>query len=190
MALTAAQLTTLKNDIAANTATIPAGQPWTGSFAGTQVKLVPNTSDGNLAVAGWYNQTASPAFWGWLPLSTPADTGRAIKMSDVGNLTTANSTRLQVSFQIRPDGFVPSSTDDRALFGGLFSVAGAAGTRANLLAIWQRQVTFLEKLLATGTGTQATGDLNSDGSVVSGSPATLAFAGAITGTDVLNARNS
>ena len=105
-------------------------------------------------------------------------------------VTIANSTRLQVSFQVRPNGFAPSVQDDRALFGGLFSVSGAAGTRANLLAAWQRQAAYVEKLFATGTGTQATGDLNSDGSLTVGSPATLSFSGSITGQDVLNALNS
>lgn len=61
MNLTPAQLATLKAAILANTNAIPAGQP----FAGVQVKDVPNNSDGNLAVAGWYNQTAAPQFVVW-----------------------------------------------------------------------------------------------------------------------------
>lgn len=40
--LTPSQLATLKAHIAANTSTIPTGQPWTGSFGGTQVNAVPN----------------------------------------------------------------------------------------------------------------------------------------------------
>jgi hypothetical protein len=70
--LTPAQLTTLKADVAANTNTIPAGQPWTGSFAGMQVKNVPNSGDGNAAIAGWYNLAAAPDFTVWrdLPMDT------------------------------------------------------------------------------------------------------------------------
>lgn len=190
MTLTTAQLQTLKADIAANTSAIPAGQPWTGIYAGVQVKNVPATGDGNVAVAGWYNQPAAPAYWVWQPSSSQTVTGAAVKMSDVGNLTTANSTRLQVSFQIRPNGFTPSAQDDRALFGSLFSVAGASGTRANLLTAWQRQASFVEKLFATGTGAQATGDLNSDGTLTVGAPATLVVIGPVTDGDVENARNS
>lgn len=72
MSLSPAQLAVLKTDILANTATIPAGYPWTGGFAGVQVKDVPNNGDGNFAVAGWYSQVASPAYVVWrdLPMET------------------------------------------------------------------------------------------------------------------------
>jgi hypothetical protein len=63
--LTAAQQAALKADIAANAATIPAGQPWTNGFAGVQVKNVPNTPDGNATLAGFYNQTAAPDYFVW-----------------------------------------------------------------------------------------------------------------------------
>lgn len=46
MPLTAAQLATLKSDVAANNNTIPAGQPWTNAYAGVAVSAVPNTGDG------------------------------------------------------------------------------------------------------------------------------------------------
>jgi len=65
MALTSAQLATLKADIAANTNTIPAGQPWTNSFAGQAINTIPNAGDGNATIAAWYNQTASPAYVVW-----------------------------------------------------------------------------------------------------------------------------
>ena len=64
MSLSPTQQQQLAADIAANANTIPAGQPWTGSFAGVAVSAVPHTADGAFAVAGWYNQTASPAFYG------------------------------------------------------------------------------------------------------------------------------
>ena len=63
MALTAAQLSTLKAHIAANTATIN----------GVQIKDIPYGNDNNIAIAAWYNLTASPDFWGnysAVPLST------------------------------------------------------------------------------------------------------------------------
>lgn len=73
MALTAAQLQTLKTNILANTAVIPAGL---GGFAGSQVKDVPNTGDGNDVVAKWYNLAASPAYLVWNP-ATPIKSIRA-----------------------------------------------------------------------------------------------------------------
>lgn len=65
MPLTPAQLATFKTAILANTGTIPAGFPWSGGFVGTAVNAVPNTSDGNAAVAGWYSQLASPTYLAW-----------------------------------------------------------------------------------------------------------------------------
>lgn len=70
--LTTAQLQAIKADIAANTAVIPAGQPWTNAYAGFQVNAVPNSNDGNATVAGWYNQTASPAYLAWNPTASRA----------------------------------------------------------------------------------------------------------------------
>lgn len=179
--LTTAQLQTLKTNLASNTNTVLI------NGVATAINAVPHGADNAQTIADWYNLTASPGFWVWQAISSLNDTGNAIKMSDVGNLTTANSTRLQVSFQIRPNGFNPANQDDRALFGSLFSVAGASGTRANLLAAWQRQATNVEKLFATGTGTQATGDLNSDGSLTVGSPATLVVVSPISALDIENA---
>ena len=174
----------LKADIAANNNTVLInGQP-------VAIKNVVPSPDNDAAIAAWYNLTAGPAFWAWFNSSSLAAVGMAIKMSDVGNLTTANSTRLQTSFLVRPGGFSPAVQDDRALFGGLFSVAGASGTRANLLAIWQHKVSNAEKLFATGAGTQVTGDLNADGTVTAGAPATLSEEGALTPAEVAAAFSS
>ncbi len=174
MPLTTAQLQTLKTDLAANNNTVLI------NGVATAIKDVPHGSQNAQTIADWYN-LATASTWIWKNNSPLSETGMAIKMSDVGNLTTANSTRLQVSFQIRPGGFNPSLADDRSLFGGLFSVAGASGTRAALLTIWQRLATNAEKLFSTGTGSQATGDLNSDGTVTVGSPATTTINAPITG---------
>jgi len=65
--MTPAQLAALKTHILANTNTV--------TFGGTptQIKDVPNTGDGNYAVAEWYNATTSPAYRVWdtaVPLKT------------------------------------------------------------------------------------------------------------------------
>lgn len=176
MSLSTAQLTTLKADIDAN------------SGPGGDFEGIPNTPDGNQAIAEAYNLQASPDYYVWQMLSSLAETGMALLLSDVSGLTTANSNRIQVSFQVRPNGFEPSLQSDRALFGDVFSVAGASGTRSKLLTAWQRLATRAEKVLkSAGTGTQATG-LNSDGTVTGGDPATLGHEGPIDRFDVENAR--
>lgn len=79
MPLTPAQLPTLAAAIAANTAVLPAGQP----FAGVQVKDVPKNGDGAAQVAWWYNQEAAGPWVVW----------RDLPMADVLNLITfANMT--------------------------------------------------------------------------------------------------
>lgn len=160
MSLTNAQLTTLKADIAAKHAS---GQPFEN--------IDPNdlSRDANQFIADWYNGDSSA--WTWKSNSTPDEVGMAIDLGEVGGLTTAESNRLSVSFQIRPGGFDPSLQSDRALFGDLFSAAGGVVTRPALIAIWQRMATRGEQLLAaSGAGTEVTGDLESDGSVSAGDP--------------------
>ena len=186
MNMTTAQKQAFKVDMAANANTVLINGLATPINSLTTPQT--QTTVAAAAVATFYNQIASPSFTVWTGLTSTNIVGMAIKMSDLGNLTTANSTRLQTSFQVRPNGFDSSNQDDRALFGGLFSVAGASGTRSNLLTAWQRLATFFEKIFATGTGTAVNGDLNTDGSVSgTGSPATLVLNGQISGQDVLNA---
>ena len=200
--LTAAQLTTLKADIAANTNTIPAGQPWSGSFAGTQIKNVPGTGDGNAAVAGWYNLATSPAFIVWrdLPIETvlntityanmtpldavPTDTAlntsiwqaRALscqgKQFNLQNLTIGRSTAPMKRTNFRA-AMQDCLTNLPAGAGGSTIAANWVGVRDAA----KFTAANIEKLFATGTGT-------------SGSPADLTFEGSITGDDVDQARNS
>jgi len=59
----------------------------------------------------------------------------------------------------------------------VFSGAGGATTRANLTAISKRDATRIEKLLATGTGSDAV-------------PAVMAFEGNVSYQDIELARNS
>ena len=150
----------------------------------TQLTAIKTYVEANHSVngSGVYDQSTADAmnalasvplpFWVWKSNANPEDTGMAVDLSEVGGLTTANSSRLQVSFQIRPNGFTPSKQSDRALFGSVFSAAGGVITRTAIIALFQRKATIAEKVLATGVGTQAVG-LNTDGSNTSGSPAIL-----------------
>jgi hypothetical protein len=128
MSLTPAQLTALKTDALANTNTIPAGQPWTGSFSGQQVKDVfANTSgDASAAVAGWYGLTASPNFSVWQT---------AAKVKDILDaITWAN--------------FTPTSAVDDAT---LTTALIAAQRQTQLLAIQTKQMNLQNMVIGRDT---------------------------------------
>lgn len=65
---------------------------------------------------------------------------------------------------------------NRAFFDDVFSGAGGTNTRAALLVLWKRLATRIEKLFATGTGSDAV-------------PATLVFEGEVSVQDIIEARN-
>ncbi len=171
MALTPAQLQTLKTDIAANVN--PTGQP--GSiYAATAVNAVPNNSDGNDAIAFWYNQPTSPAkivYRNNIPVQT---VGKSMLSADVANVTAANQSRLQTLEQYS-GGLFTGSADTEAGFADVFSAAGASGTRALLHAVWRRTALRIEAVFATGTGTDV-------------APATLVAEGQTSASEVQSAR--
>lgn len=172
-ALTNGQLTTLKTDITNTSA--PTGQP--GPFASTPVNACPNNSDGNSAIAYYYNQLASPTFTVWKTRVTVTQIGDAINGSELAGMTQLNVTRLQAIADHSTDGVNPSRTDRRQFYDDVFSGAGGAQTRTNLAALWRRFSSRVEKLYATGTGSDA-------------SPATMVTEGALTIDEVQLARNS
>lgn len=207
MPLTTGQNTALKNDILANTATIPAGQPWTNSFAGVQVKNVPNNDDGNFTIAGWYNQLASPNFFGnysvvpasdifnavtWKNL-TPTDavpTDTALNVA-IWNARNAMCQTLQMNIQTLLLGRTTIDATKgkiRSAFQDALSTVPSGAGGASVDAGWTatqkilcRKLTFMEKLVAdTSTGA---GDSNT-------TAATTTFEGLLSNGDVSTARNS
>ena len=154
MPLTPAQLPTLKTNIAANVATIPAGYPWSGVFVGQAISAVPNSGDGNVAVAGWYNLAASPAWTLWRKAVPLSEIAVNLNGTEMAGLTTANHTRLQTIITLisASGGANASDADTRAFFDDIFSGAGGVTTRANLLVLWKKLATNNEKLFSTGTG--------------------------------------
>lgn len=200
--LSTAQLATLKAAIEANTNTIPSGYPWTGGFAGVQVKDVPNNGDGNAAVAGWYNLATSPAFIVWrnLPMETVLNTITFASMTplDAVPTDTALNTSIWQARALSCQGkqfnlqnlTIGRSTAPmkRSNYRGAMQdcltnlPAGANG--ATIAANWvgvrdaaKFTATNAEKLFATGTGT-------------TNSPADLGYEGSISADDVEQARNS
>lgn len=158
--LTPQQLTTLKNSIAADPV----------------LNAKPNNSDGAFDIAAAYNLPASPSFTVWKTKVVVAEIGDKFNGAELAGLTTANQSRLQTIAVYSAQGLNPSLPDRRAAFDDIFSGAGGALTRANLLALWKRLATRGERLYATGTGSDA-------------SPGTLVFEGQITIDDVIAARN-
>jgi hypothetical protein len=161
MALTPEQQVTLKADINAN----------------PELAAQPMTSAGALYIIDYYNVSASPAFTAWKTNVGVSQIGDKFNGAELAGLTTGNQTRLQVIALYSPGGVNPSLPDRRAFFDDIFSGAGGAVTRANLLALWKRTTTRAEKLFSTGTGSDAV-------------PATLTFEGLLTTGEVQQARES
>jgi hypothetical protein len=177
MTLTPAQLTTFKADIEANTDPV----------------IVQALLDGAVGViASWYNEGST--FWVWRPDVSAAEIGSAVNLKDLGNIISANSERITTAFTlVNSNGgqFHGDRTDHRAFFADMFSGANGATTRPIIRDAWQRLATEIEKLFATGTGTQATGEID-DGTGVpaAGDPGELVFEGVINTNDVIAALNS
>ena len=159
--LTPAQMATLKANIIADAA-----------FNG-----LPLNTDGAVTIANAYNLAAAPAFTVWKTNVPIVEVGRAFNGAELAGLTTGNQTRLQTIAQYLSAGVNPSLIDNRQFFDDVFSGAGGNTTRPKLLTLWKRLALRIEKLFATGTGSDA-------------SPATLTWEGQISYADVEAARNS
>ena len=135
----------------------------------------PNNPDGNYDIAIALNSNASPTFTVWKTSVPLGDVGRKFNGTELAGLTTGNQTRLQTVAQYL-NTVNPSLPDNRQFFDDVFSGAGGTNTRAALLALWKSPAKQIEKLFATGTGSD-------------GSPATLVYEGEISYVEVENARN-
>src|SRR5574337_2237580 len=109
----------------------------------------PHTSDGAFAIAAALNLPSNPALQVFKSSVPLGDVGKAMLQADIANLTTANTSRLQVIAQFTSNGILVPTADMQAGFNSIFSVSGASGTRANLAALWQRVATRAEGVLAT-----------------------------------------
>lgn len=164
MALTSAQLTTLKADILAN----------------SDLNSQPNNPDGDLAIAALYNLDASPTFTIWKTNVPIVKVGETFNAAELAGLTSLNHTRLQTLAIYLTAGVNPSVTGIRTFFDDIFSGAGGANTRAALLILWKRLAKRGEKLFANVAG----------GNGADATPALLTFEGNITTADVHTARVS
>ena len=162
MALTTAQLATLKTAI----------------LADATLNAFPNTSDGNFDMCTQkLNVPASPTWMVWKGNVSILATGQAFNGTELAGMTTANQTRLQTIAQYLSQGYNAALADVRAMFNDIWSGAGGANTRVSLLALWKRPALLGEKILSTGAGSDA-------------APATMGYEGQISPTDVQVARSS
>lgn len=157
-ALTAQQLITLKAAIAAE----------------TDVGFVASRVAGATGEMRDFYNASHPSFVVWRTLVGVRETGQAFNGSEWAGMTSANHTRLTDVALWVGTGYDASKADVRAMFNDIWSGAGGATTRANLLALWKRFAKRGERLFATGTGTDAV-------------PGLLVFEGNITNDDIVQA---
>jgi hypothetical protein len=117
-------------------------------------------------IADSMSSLAAPAFIVWKSNVSIGAIGDNFVGTELAGLTSANQARLQTIAQFSLNGIDPSLADRRAFFDDIFSGAGGTATRAKLLALWKRSATRVEKVLATGTGSDA-------------APATMVYEGGI-----------
>lgn len=177
MALTAAQLQTLKNSIAAASDLVTtAGGTACLNYVGRAINSLSNDLDSNTCIAAMYRLPASPIFTVWKTIVPIGEVGRAFNTTELAGLTSLNTQRLQNLAAWLAAGVNPSLASDRAFFDDVFSGAGGTNTRAALAILWRRQATRFEQLYATGTGSDP-------------SPATLVVEGSVSALEINAARN-
>ena len=129
-------------------------------------------------IAAWLNAPSSPAFIVWRTEVAAGETGNAWVGTDIDGMSALNMQRLQLMLASSPSGvFDMARADRRAGFENPFGASASNASRVAMRAAWKRQATRLEKLLSTGTGSDAT-------------PATMGFVGAVSPQEITNARNS
>ena len=162
--LTPAQLATLKAHIAANTATIQLGPD------AVQIKDTPNNGDANNEVAAWYNLQASPNYLIYRTTVPVAEVMlNGFDWTRVDNLSVGKARIWEWINQ--SGGFNPSKTNIRAGIDACWTgTAPDLAVRAAVYVHCKRPASRLEKLFATGSGTDA-------------SPSVMVVEGAITYSD-------
>jgi len=139
------------------------------------LNAIPNTIDGAFAVADLINEEASPSFVVWKTDLPTRDCKKAMVWTEY--IARSVGERDAWQFMLSNGTINPADANVRQGILDIFSGPGGVGSRAALTAIAKRNATIVEKLFATGTGTDA-------------SPGTMTFEGTISYQDVLAARNS
>lgn len=137
MALTTAQLATLKADILAN----------------PTLSSQPMNSDGHFFIAQYYNVTASPDFWVWRTNVPTKDCKTAMVWTEY----IGRSAGEREAWQFMLSNGIINAADVNVRQGiqDIFSGPSGLQSRTNLTNIARRLATRAETLLATGTGSTA-----------------------------------
>jgi hypothetical protein len=123
----------------------------------------------------WFSENTSPAFIVWKTAVTLNAIGDKINGVEWANLTSLNVARLQCVADYAPQGVNPSLADRRAFFHDIFSSAPTTQAQlGNSGALWKRTARRIEKLYATGAGSDA-------------SPATMVYEGTLDSSHVNDA---
>lgn len=167
MPLTTAQAATLKTAI----------------LAETDPEFVTYRTNGqNNQMAEWFNRPASPDYFVKRTtlsrqeiITGTSDDGTTFSWAGGAYITRSQGERDAFREMFNSTGTVnPSLPSIVAAFNDIFSGAGGAANRAHITAMSRRLATRVEKLFASGAGTNA-------------SPSTMAVEGAIDDRDISNA---
>lgn len=210
MPLTASQLTTLKNDLAANTNTVLI------NGVATAINAVPHGAQNAQTIADWYNQTASPAYqvirtdalildiynniiWpNYTPnftLTTSTSAQQANQCACASALCQGKQMNLQNLF-IGRTTFDATKSNQTAGLKDATTNLPAGASFANVNAGWQqiipvlnRAATYAEKLFVTAAAQTAVPVLYDGTSAqgTTGNPALMGFEGQLTALDIENA---
>lgn len=143
------------------------------------LSAMPMNSDGAFDIAAALNQVASPDFIVWRTKVLQDEiTQNGFTWTEVDNLTVGKARIWEWLFGNSDRSFNPSKSNVRAGIVECWSgTAGKLAVQAVVLGHCKRKATRAEKILATGTGSNA-------------SPATMSFDGNLSYQDVEAARAS
>jgi hypothetical protein len=147
--------------------------------ADNELNAQPQTPDGAYAIADALNLTASPAFIVWRTSVTQDEIMQnGFDWTRVDNLTPGPARIWEWMFSNSERAFNPSKLNVRAGIDAVWKgTAADLAVRAAVYVHCKRSATRAEKILATGTGSDAT-------------PATMGYEGRVTYQDILQARAS
>lgn len=138
--LTPAQQLTLKTDVEAD----------------PTLSLLTPSADNAFAIADAYAVIVDPAFIVWRSNVTASETGNAWTGTDIDGMSSLNMQRLQLLLASSPAGtFDMRRIDRREGFENPFGTNPSNASRVAMRAVWKRSANRLEKLFATGTGSDA-----------------------------------
>lgn len=140
MHLTEAQKATLLADIQADPA----------------LSVLPQGNPSALQIANAYNALATPTYVVWRSSVKSDEIGNAWVGTDIDGMSALNMQRLQLLLASTSGGTFDMRRDDRrAGFENPFGTNQNNASRVAMRTVWKRNASRLEKLFATGTGSDA-----------------------------------